>query len=72
MDIEELEQRAKEAQEIFETAQGEWWASFGQAEVQEWSQAGQNSEDKPDVMILMERARTYAWKRVVRHFEPQG
>jgi len=72
MDVEVLEEKARVTQEIFDTAQAEWWASYGKYEAEKWQEAGASPDSRPNVSDLMDRARLYAWKRVVRHFEPQG
>lgn len=72
MEIEKLEAKAREAQEIFDRSQGEWWATYGKYEVSNWQEAGANPDSRPNVSELMDRARMYAWKRVILHFRGEG
>lgn len=64
----ELDAIAEEAEKVYENEQGQWWATFGQSEVNYALEKGA----EVDVKALMDRSRAYAWKRVIKHLNNRG
>lgn len=65
----EISPRGEELRAVYESANSDYWTNVASPIVQEWIDNGQDEQERPNVMGLMDSGREHAWNAVAHRAE---